>query len=111
MRLGETSHGGRGHGARGRNCRIVLWNEEWIGSTIQPQGGDKWMGGRGHVSDQGTESHLGRVPWEPESLLGREWGHARALGLRVESCRGGGRSHCRSWELGHWATSPRLEVE
>lgn len=40
------------------------------------------------MSDQGKESHLGLVPWEPESLLGREWGQARALGLRAESLQG-----------------------
>ena len=65
------------------------------------------MGGRSCVSDQGKESHLGLVPWEPESLLGREWGQARALGLRAESCRGRGRSHRRRWELEGWAKTPR----
>lgn len=26
------------------------------------------MGRRGHKSDQRTECHVGRVPWDPESL-------------------------------------------
>ena len=38
----------------------MLWMR--VGSAIQPQLGDKWMRGRDHVSAQGMESHVGRVP-------------------------------------------------
>lgn len=63
------------------------------------------MGGRGHVSDQGKESRLGLVPWEPESLLGREWGQVRALGLRAESVEPGGGVTAG---VESWGTGPSL---
>ena len=68
------------------------------------------MGGRSCVSDQGKESHLGLVPWEPESLLGREWGQARALGLRAESPQalgaGGLGQDAKGWRWLRWVGLP-----
>ena len=52
----------------GRSCRITLGMEDWVGSAIQPQLGGRWMGGRGHMSDQGLESHEDWTPGDPESL-------------------------------------------
>lgn len=43
----------------------------------------------------------GRVRWELESLPGREWDFARALGLG--SCQSRWRSHSRVGDLGAWA--------